>query len=434
MSLSTYYTGVTSTVTRVLSKESVVAVGDGKFVIVLTQNFGDFGYVVCSVDQEGVPTFGSFDYLSGFSAPIPIAYWDKSQEKLVIIYGEYPANKYLICSVSGTVVSVDSSGTMSNITDDSYMAVCYSDVHNKAVICTENVNTDTRFYSLSLAGGVLTATAAPTIIAGYANPKDIKITFCGDYGLVGLTPSFNYPASEVRVLLDVGGAFDISSGYSVPLTDHENCLGLAGTSDGKFTGYWANGTSDIPFVLAGEIASGGGLTFGGVSLQYASTEWGGGLYGENMGMAVGANLGIGIYINRVDGERIHMFVAKNDNLEPEVIEEQTSPDIFSFDNLTDVFVSAAFDVDSGFCLGSFFTSNGNIYVAPLWVDVELPNQVFWTNHTLQREGYVNGQVKKIPTRKIIPGISGQTYVPPTDAVAEKVVVSSGINYLCKRVI
>lgn len=432
--LSTYDSGLLSYSTRAFSNEAVVAVGGGKFVIVAKDvgNFGEMGCVVCDVNESGVPSFGTPFEFSVNSDPRPVCYWDKASGKLVIIYDEYPANKYLICSVSGTTVSVDSSGAISGITDDSFRAVCYSENHGKAVICTENrTPDDIRFYTLSLSGGVLTSTAAPTVISGYPFPIDVKMSFCGDYGIVGITVSLNYPASEVRVLLGVGGSFDVSSGYSVPLTDHENCLGLAGTSDGSFTGYWANGTSAIPYILAGEINSSGVLSFGGTSLQYASSSWGG-TYGDYVGMAVGAGNGIGAYINRVFGNKIHMFVAKNNNLEPELVEEQTSIDVFSFDNLSDVHVSVAFDEDSGFALGSFFTDDGKIYVAPIFVAI--PQPVFWKNNTLQREKGEGGQVEKQSTKSIIPGLSGQKYVPPTKATGPRSSASSGTNYVCERVI
>jgi len=61
---------------------------------------------------------------------------------------------------------------------------------------------------------------------------------------------------------------------------------------------------------------------------------------------------------------------------------------------------------------------------------------FWHNHTLQTEKDNlpgEGSLAKLSTVKIIKSV-GQPYVPPTEATGPKSSASSGINYVCERVI
>jgi hypothetical protein len=60
--------------------------------------------------------------------------------------------------------------------------------------------------------------------------------------------------------------------------------------------------------------------------------------------------------------------------------------------------------------------------------------VFWTHHTLQEEVSGSGRLNKRSTNKIIPGKLGQSYISPTEATEPKSSSSSGINYVCERVI
>jgi hypothetical protein len=60
---------------------------------------------------------------------------------------------------------------------------------------------------------------------------------------------------------------------------------------------------------------------------------------------------------------------------------------------------------------------------------------FWHNHTLQtvQENAHPGSLEKLSTVKIIKS-TGQPYVPPTEATEPKSSSSSGVNYVCERVV
>lgn len=438
MTLNTYYSGLDAYISYPISNDSIVSVGDGKFVIISNNvgNFDEFGYVVFQLDENGVPTFGASADFGERSYPNPFVYWDAVNEKLIILWDEYPANKYLICSITGTTVNVDSSGSIPEITDDTLRAVCYSSEKGRAVLCMENRSPDViNFYTVSLSGGVLSATASASGIAGYPYPLNtVKITFCGDYGLVALTTSLSFPSSEVRTLIGVeGAAFDISPGYAVPLTNHEVCLGIAGTNDGQFTGYWSDGTSNIPYVLSGEI-SGSGVPVFGDQLQYACSGWSGS-YGSYMGDAVGVLYGIGVYANRASGNKIHLFSTKTSNLTPEIINSETSIDTWSFQNITENSVSICVDANYGYAVCCFCEDAGfffsKIHVASFFID--LPQPIFWTNKVLHSEYGENGALKKLATKTVIPGKIGQPYIPARPEIPETTITSTFYRKACKKV-
>jgi hypothetical protein len=132
-----------------------------------------------------------------------------------------------------------------------------------------------------------------------------------------------------------------------------------------------------------------------------------------------------------------MFTASTEALVPTVIEEQTSPLIFNFQNDQDDHCSVAFDSDSGFALSCFFnktgSNQGDVYVASLFVSTpQPPSPVFWQNNTLQEEEAV--VLEKQKTKKVIPGKIGQPYVPASPATGPKVSVAVKVNYVCERVI
>jgi hypothetical protein len=436
MTLPIYDSGLLGYNGYALSQEGVVAVGGGKFVIFCRDSgpSDETGFVVVQVGQDGIPTFGTPGYFSSSAGNTnPLAYYDKSQGKIVIFYDEYPANKYIVASVSGMTLVEDGRSTLS-ASNGFHYAVEYSENAEAAILCSYYNPDVIRLYSLKLTGTSLAETSAVSgDISDKAQNDNCKIAVCGDYALLALVTEDDYPEAEVRVLSNIGTAgFDYSVGYTIPRASHPYCIGLAGTDDGVFTGYWAKSSSDVPYLIAGKISS-GNLTFGS-DLQYAGSGWGD-YFGEFIGSGIGVAGGVGVFAQRIDKNVIHMFAVENPDQSVTVIKESTSQtglDLWSF---TFCHVPIRYDASVGQALCAFSVENisgdADIYVATLAVAAPVP--IFWTNHTLQRETSEE-ELKKVPTKKVIPGRAGQPYIPPTPPTGPKTSSYSSVNYVCERVI
>lgn len=443
MTLPVYNSGL-SAFSSALTQEGVVSVGQGKFVII-SHGIGpnsEVGYIVVQLDQAGVPTFGTPAYFASTVTNVnPMAYYDSSQDKVVILYDNYPANKYIITSVSGMALNEVSRGAHPSITADFAYAVSYNRVAGAAAMAAIEYSPDTiQFYSLKLSGSSLSVNQAPVGVPGGVYNDNCKIAPCGSYSAVGFTNTLNYPNSEMRVLSGIGtGGFQVSApGSAVPLAAHEYCLGLTGSDDGLFTGYWSDGTATVPTLIAGDVSS-GSVLFGATGLQYSCPNWGQ-YFGKFIGGGDGAGSGISAFAYRVQSTFVHMFSTEVANLEVSISDESTSASGLPMPSANYDHVSVALDAGAGLAMCAFpvnvvSSPFDDIYIASLAVNVpQPPVPLFWKNHTLQEEGVVvAGQLTKKPTIGIIPGSIGQAYIPETPAVPSKIVTNSGTQSVCQRV-
>lgn len=423
------------------TQEGLINIGNGKFVIICNRySWFSIGFVVVSVDQEGEITFGTpGEFESAFTSTNPLAYYDSLADRVVILYDDNPADKYILASVSGMSLSEIHRGTLTSGKKFHY-GVSYDESAGAAVLCSrlDTPSSTFGFFSLTLNGTSFVEYDAGVQISGIAIGYIVKISPCGDHTVAAFANSIVYPyVPEIRVLDNVGlPSFGVSSGYAVPVAEHEYCLGVSGGSDGDFIWYGAADGTNIPYILAGEINSSGVPSFGLEQLQYVPDEeaWGVGSYGEFIGSGAGAGGGLGVFAMRINGDSIHMFSVKNENLEPSVINTDSSTSGLWLESESYDHVPISFDTNTGIALCAFFvrtgSTSGEVYAAAMKVSIPAP--IFWQNHTLQKEFY-SKHLEKRPTNKVIPGKAGQPYVAPIPATSSKSSVYHKSEKSCKRV-
>lgn len=420
-----------------LTQECVVNVGGGRFVIICNLYVDNaIGFVVANVSPEGEVTFGTpGSFSSANTGSNPTAYWDTGESKLVVFYDDYPCGKYILSTVSGLTVTEVARGALSAAEDFIY-AVIYDETSSSAIVAykLDRASSVIGFSSLVLAGTSFAEYPASLEITGSPYGGIVKLATCGTYAIVSLT----YPTNpEVRILSNLGSpSFAASSGYAIPTSGYIANLGIIGSDDGRFTSYWGDGSDATPYLIPGSINA-GVPSFGLSPLEYVTDvdAFAGNYYGEYIGSGCSAGEGRGVFAIRINGDSIHMFSTTNEEFEVSVTSSLSSAPGLQLETVTYDHVPVAFDFNVGYALCAFFvktgSSTGDIKVAVLPVSVPAP--IFWKNNTLQVEVPVSG-VEKQATKKIIAGLLGQAYVPPTPAIPARIDTIHGIGSSCKRVV
>lgn len=418
------------------TQEGLISVGSGKFVAICNKsgNNDEIGFVVIESDSSGNLSFGTPGTFPNSDANTnPLAYYDKSEGKIVILFDDNPAEKYIIASVSGMSVIEDGRGALVAGKTFHY-GVFYDDQTQAAILCSvTSPSSFFNFFTLKLSGTTVTEYPSSTPIAGTVVDDVVKFCSCGDYALCSYASSLTGSFPEFRVLSNVGTpSFSVSSGYLTTITDYSRIRGLAGNSGtGKFI--WYGLDNDLPSMIPGEIDSGGAISFG-LPVEYLP-EGGSWAYYKSVGSGVGAGGDTFIFALRKHDTTLAMFVADNTNLIAEAQESFVATDLLlesgSYDH-----VPIAHDPGIGVALAAFYNGeafdfyDGVVTVAPILVAAPLAG--FWGNHTIQKEPSSSKLVKQI-TSTVIPGKAGQPAVPPTPGHPAYWSAKTGSEKACKKV-